>query len=200
MDPPDGYRRPRRRIGIGAAVVIVVLALGATVGVGIVRAASVPVQTIATSARPGSTDGSAVVVHVSGAVASPGIYRLRAGDRVVDAIAAAGGFAADAARDALNLARPLADGEQLSVPTPTEAPGASGGAAGTGAGSAGARINLNTATVAELDTLPRIGAALAQRIVDWRTANGRFTSVDDLRAVPGIGDKMLQSLRARVTV
>lgn len=196
MDPPEGFRRPRRRVGVGAAVVIVVLALGATVGVGLVRAASVPVQTVATSAGPRPAAAAIVLVHVAGAVVSPGIYRLRGGDRVVDAIAAAGGFAAQAARDAVNLARPLTDGEQLSVPS-REAAAPPGGA---GAATSQARIDLNTATVAELDTLPRIGPALAQRIVDWRTANGRFTSVDDLRAVPGIGDKMLQSLRALVTV
>jgi len=195
VDPPEGFRRPHRRVGVGAAVVIVVLALGATVGVGFVRAASAPVQTVATSTAPARADPAVVVVHVAGAVASPGIYRLHGGDRVVDAIAAAGGFAADAARDALNLARPLTDGEQLSVPSHTVAAAPGGGTA-----PADARINLNTATVAELDTLPRIGPALAQRIVDWRTANGRFTSVDDLRAVPGIGDKLLQSLRTLVTV
>ncbi len=136
-----------------------------------------------------------IYVHVSGAVAAPGLYVLDASARVVDAIAAAGGLAPDADVSAVNLARPLSDGEQLaraaaSAPS-TQAPPQP---AGDG------RINLNTADLAALDTLPRIGAAMAQRIIDWREANGRFTSVEDLLAVPGIGDKMLESLRDLVTV
>jgi competence protein ComEA len=88
----------------------------------------------------------------------------------------------------------LSDGEQLAVPLL----GAAGPALPLSAGDG--RINLNTADLAALDTLPRIGAAMAQRIIDWRDANGRFTSVEDLLAVPGIGDKMLESLRDLVTV
>jgi competence protein ComEA len=115
---------------------------------------------------------------------------------VVDAIAAAGGFADDADRDAVNLARTLDDGEQLPVPRAGEAVAAPG-AAGT---AADGRSDLNTADAAQLEELPRIGPALAERIIAWRDDNGRFTSVDDLLAVPGIGDKMLSSLRDLVTV
>ena len=102
---------------------------------------------------------------------------------------------------AVNLARAVSDGEQLQVPLLGESPVDAGGETDAGAGEAGdGRINLNTAGEAELDALPRIGPAMAQRIIEWRDANGRFTSVEDLLAVPGIGDKMLESLRELVTL
>lgn len=178
---------------------LVIAALAVTVGIGVLRGAVAPVETVTVS-ESGRTEADAVAeasvyVHVAGAVVAPGLYRLSAGARVVDVIAAAGGFAEDAEKGAVNLARPLSDGEQLVVPLIGEEP-AGGVAAPAGDG----RINLNTATVAELDTLPRIGPALAQRIIDWRDTNGRFTSVEDLLAVPGIGDKMLESLRDLVMV
>ncbi len=137
---------------------------------------------------------AAVYVHLAGAVARPGLYRLDEGARLVDGVAAAGGFADDADRSAVNLARLLTDGEQVHVPRLGETPAA--GSAGAGDG----RVNLNTAEVAELDTLPRIGPALAERIIAWREDNGRFTSVEDLLAVPGIGEKMLAGLRDMVTL
>lgn len=134
-------------------------------------------------------------VHVSGAVLSPGLFLLRTDARVVDAVAAAGGFADDADMSGVNLARPLSDGEQLIVPREGEAPPASGGGV-----AADGRVNLNTADAAALDTLPRVGPAIASRIIEWREANGPYTSVDDLLSVPGIGAKMLESLRDLVTV
>ncbi|NNH02404.1 ComEA family DNA-binding protein [Microbacterium ulmi] len=183
-------------MGLGAAVVVVLVVLTATVGIGILRSASAPVESV-TIADGGQRDAAApetVYVHVSGYVAAPGLYVLHDGARVVDAIAAAGGFAPDAAEDAVNLARPLGDGEQLVVPAMGSAPDAASAPAGDG------RVNLNTAGPDELDTLPRIGAAMAARIIEWREANGRFTSVEDLLAVPGIGDKMLEALRDLVSV
>lgn len=183
---------------------VVLVALAATVGIGILRGAGSPVETASvTGGRSDSraldreTDAAArpeLFVHVSGAVAAPGLYVLRDGARVVDAVAAAGGFADGADENAVNLARPIGDGEQLVVPLVGAAPVA--GAAPVGDG----RINLNTATPSDLDTLPRIGPAMAERIIAWRDENGRFTSVDDLLAVPGIGDKMLEALRDLVTV
>lgn len=172
-------------------------ALAVTVGIGIVRSSVTPVEAVPTAHREGTDAATpaSVYVHVSGGVAAPGLYVLHGGARVVDAIAAAGGFAADAERGGVNLARPLSDGEQLAVPLVGAAPPAStGGAAGDG------RVNLNTADAAALDTLPRIGPAMAERIIAWRDDNGGFTSVEDLLAVPGIGDKMLESLRDQVTV
>lgn len=197
MTTPEGYARPRRRIGVAAAVVVVILALAATVGIGILRGLGTPGETVPADGAaidPGvEVEPAQLYVHVSGAVASPGLYRLRDGSRVVDAIAVAGGFGDDADESGVNLARPVADGEQLVVPRVGES---TAGQAAAGDG----RVNLNSATLEELDTLPRIGPAMAQRIVEWRTANGRFTSVEDLLAVPGIGDKMLETLRELVVV
>lgn len=200
METPEGYVRPQRRIGIGAAIVVVLLALAVTVGIGLVRSASTPTETVSAHAsEPDAVRAPELFVHVSGAVAAPGLYRLTDGSRVVDAIAAAGGFADGADEAGVNLARPMSDGEQLVVPVVgAEAPdGPDGGAGGSGGDG---KIDLNRATAAELDTLPRIGPALAARIIEWRETNGRFTSVDDLLAVPGIGDKMLEALRPLVRV
>ena len=143
-----------------------------------------------------------LVVHVVGRVRRPGLVRLPPGSRVADAIAAAGGAREEADLSALNLARPLVDGEQVHVPAPgelvTPAPGPAGPGAAVGAG--GALVDVNTADLAGLDTLPGVGPVLAQRIVDWRTEHGRFTSVDELGEVSGIGDKLLAQLRPRVTL
>lgn len=196
-EPRSGAAGPRARLGLGAAIVVVLLALTATVAIGILRGASAPVESVTIDEGTVEDAGGAasVFVHVSGAVATPGLYVLHEKARVVDAVAAAGGFAAGADETAVNLARPVSDGEQLHVPTTGEASDAAGTApAGDG------RVNLNTADAAALDTLPRIGPAMAARIIEWRDANGRFTSVEDLLSVPGIGDKMLETLRALVTV
>ena len=150
-----------------------------------------------------------VVVHVVGHVRRPGLVRLAAGSRVADAIERAGGASPGADLSTLNLARVLVDGEQVRVPRPGEVPlgvGAAGGqpgpAGGAGAGSPGVAgpINLNTADLAALDTLPGVGPVLAQRIIDWRTEHGRFTSVEELGEVSGIGDKLYAQIRPRVTV
>lgn len=196
-------RASRHRLGVGAAVVVVILALVVTVGIGILRGAAAPVETVTVQGSEPVDAGESMTlfVHVSGAVATPGLYVLHEGARVVDAIAAAGGFAQGAAEESVNLARPLSDGEQLHVPLiGAEASGSASGSAGSAPTAGDGRVNLNVADLAELDTLPRIGPAMAQRIIEWRDANGRFTSVEDLLAVPGIGDKMLESLRDLVTV
>jgi competence protein ComEA len=154
-------------------------------------------------------DGGEVVVHVAGAVAKPGVQHLPAGSRVVDAVEAAGGAALDADQSRINLAAPLEDGQQVYVPRLGEAGGgagpAPGGASGGGApgsGSSGAEqiVNLNTADVDQLDSLPGIGPAIAQAIVDHRERNGPFASVDQLLDVRGIGEAKLADLRERVTV
>lgn len=166
--------------------------------------------TVPAAGSPGAGAASQpeLVVHVVGQVARPGLVRLRAGARVADAIEAAGGAKRGADLAVLNLARALVDGEQVFVPKPGETPpmasgGPAPGAAGTGAGGAGSAtdmVNLNTADLAALDSLPGVGPVLAQRIMDWRTENGRFTSVEELGEVSGIGDKMLRELRPKVTV
>lgn len=155
----------------------------------------------------GSTSGT-MRIHVVGAVRSPGVVSVPAGARVSDAVTAAGGLqGADAT--AINLARVLTDGEQIHVLRPGETPppaaaGAGASPAATGAeGSAspsGGLVNLNTADLAALDTLPGVGPVTAQRILDWRTEHGRFSSVDELGEVSGIGDKALARLRAKATV
>jgi competence protein ComEA len=152
-----------------------------------------------------------LVVHVVGQVAKPGLVRLKAGARVADAIESAGGATRAADLEAMNLARALVDGEQVFVPKPGEQPPAvagpqvpGGSTAGDGSGSVGGSatgsVNLNTADLNALDSLPGVGPVLAQRIVDWRTEHGRFTSVEELGEVSGIGDKLLSQLRPKVTV
>jgi competence protein ComEA len=143
-----------------------------------------------------------VVVHVVGEVEDPGVRRLDAGARVSDAVAAAGGATPEADLGAVNLARVLVDGEQVRVPRPGEAPApvprtATGGALPGAA--TDSPVRLNDADLAALDTLPGVGPVLAQRILDWRTAHGRFTSVDELAEVSGIGEKLLARLRPLVT-
>lgn len=155
-----------------------------------------------------ATASAQVVVHVVGAVRKPGLVRLPAGSRVAEAIAAAGGASRRADLTQLNLARVVADGEQVHVPRPGEvvsAPpgGVAGGGAGGGGGlgaAGGGLVNLNTADLAALDSLPGVGPVLAQRILDWRAENGRFTSVEELGEVSGIGDKIMDQLRSKVTV
>ncbi len=142
-----------------------------------------------------------IAVHVSGAVAAPGVYELDEGARVADAVELAGGFLEGAAENALNLARVLNDGEQVVVPTAEEqaaqqtAAEASGGAAGVGG-----KVNINTASVEQLDTLPGVGESTAQKIIADREANGPFSSPEDLKRVSGIGDKKYAELADLITV
>ena len=237
----------RMRLGVGAAVVLLLTALGAAVTVTAigqvghsVEVAANPVadnvpgdpagdpaagpatnpeadpaNDIPASAVPTAAGEATVIfVHVLGAVARPGLFEVHDGARVVDVVAAAGGLLPTADQAGVNLARPVADGEQLYVPLQGEvvagspaAPagpqgGAVGGDAGGGGSPAGAavKVNLNTATAADLDTLPRIGPAMAQRILDYRAAEGRFTSIEDLRDVTGIGEKTFAALKDLIVV
>ena len=143
-----------------------------------------------------------VVVDVGGAVTRPGVVELEAGDRVADAIAAAGGLAVDADCTTLNQAQVLQDGQKVYVPHEGEAvPAASdGGVAETGTGAAGALVNINTASVEELDALPGVGPATAQAIVDDRAENGPFTAPEDIMRVSGIGEKKYENLEALICV
>ncbi|MCQ1956544.1 helix-hairpin-helix domain-containing protein [Arthrobacter sp. zg-Y826] len=166
---------------------------------------------------PGEPGGSpaTTVVHVAGAVLRPGVVRLAPGSRIVDAVEAAGGTAADADLAGVNLAALVEDGAMVLVPRIGENPpspadtganvpeGSTSGAAGTGAqpdGSASGSINLNTADSTQLQTLPRVGPVLAERIITWRTEHGRFSRPEDLDAVPGIGEVMMAALLPLVTV
>ena len=135
-----------------------------------------------------------LVVDVAGAVQRPGLYRFAQGARVADAIARAGGLTRRAERTAVNLAAPLADGEQVLVAARGSPASV---AAGAPAGTVGP-VSLNTATAEQLDTLPGVGPVTAQKIVDYRQEHGPFTSVDGLDAIPGIGPARLADLRPLV--
>jgi competence protein ComEA len=168
---------------------------------------SLPGSEPAPPSRGGSRGAGEAVVHVAGAVEAPGVQRLPAGSRVVDAVEAAGGTVPDADPSRINLAAPLEDGQQVYVPRLGEVAGGAGsGGGGAGSGSAGgdpgadAVVNLNTAGVDQLDALPGIGPAIARAIVDHRDRNGPFAAVDELLDVRGIGDAKLADLRDRVTV
>lgn len=190
---------------LGVVALLVVLAAAASLWYVRSLPATVAIDTIATAAPPApivATTPTPIFVHVTGRVARPGVYRLPEGARLVDAVAAAGGALHGADLDALNLAAPAVDGTQVHVPRRGEVPPPAVGAAV--AGDAGidpsGRVNLNTASAAELETLPGIGPALAQRIIDFRSANGPFVAVDDLDEVSGIGPATLEELRPLVTV
>ena len=208
MTQPDRIVAPRRlrlRTGLGAAVVLGLVGLAIAVLVTALGAkgstqAVDPADPTASGHRAddaadvGAT-GAIIFVHLLGAVARPGLYELREGDRAVDAVAAAGGFADQADQTQLNLARLLADGEQIYVPVVGEVQPAP-----EAAGTVGGKVNLNTADEAALDTLPGVGPATARRILDWRETNGRFTTIEDLLSVSGIGDKTFAELKDLVTV
>jgi len=146
-----------------------------------------PIEIVA--ARPADTT---ITVHVSGAVAKPGLVSLATGSRVADAVLAAGGALPGALLTSLNLAAPVSDGQQLVVPA--------AGAGSDGLGVGDGRIAINTADVTALEALPGVGPVLAQRIVEHRNRNGPFAVVEDLLDVPGIGEAKLAALREMVLV
>jgi competence protein ComEA len=211
LAPAARRASPRTRIAVGAAIVVFLgcVAIAAVMSAaaggggdqGVVTGLESPHAggTAAESASRTAVTAAPLLVHVLGAVVQPGLVELDAGARVVDAVSAAGGLTAEADPAGVNLARPVVDGEQLVVPAMGEVPqpppgGGAAAAAGDGL------VHLNTADVAALDTLPRIGPALAQRIIDWREANGPFTSVDQLLDVAGIGDAVFSGLADRVAL
>ncbi|MGO1538187.1 MAG: ComEA family DNA-binding protein [Leucobacter sp.] len=156
-----------------------------------------------------SEESAPVYVHIIGEVAAPGVVELQAGARVEAAIDAAGGATDAAELSGVNLARVVVDGEQIVVPDADGAAeaqasgamtGSAGGADPTDAAAGGGVVNLNTADSTALQTLPRVGPALAERILDWRTANGQFASVDQLLDVSGIGEKTLEGFRDQVRI
>jgi len=221
--PPEGRLARVRAVLSGAGrqrVAVAVLALAAVLAAGAVwvratpRLAGLPAgpgeagpgaaapaaQTLPRAAPDGSATGGSsgrVAVHVAGLVRRPGLVRLPAGSRVQDAIAAAGGVTSGGDLDAVNLARKLVDGEQVRVPrhgdpVPAPAPGAAGPGPAV-------PVDLNTATVEQLDGLPGVGEVTANRIIAYRSAHP-FTSVDELLEVPGIGQRRFDQLKGLVTV
>lgn len=201
------------RVGVGSGDATPRATPRATQGATPSRASTAP-STVATSAgttvgnrAAATTDeadrGERVVVHVAGAVARPGVVELTPGSRVIDAVEAAGGGLPDADLDRLNLAAKVVDGERVLVQRVGEPPESTPAVAGTPAASPGATtgpVNLNTATVEQLDTLPGIGPTLAAAIIAERERRGSFRNVNELRDVRGIGEKRFADLRDLVTV
>jgi competence protein ComEA len=182
----------RRILLGGVAVVVAVVVLAPHVlHHDAPHAAIPPLRTATHAARPRAA--AQLVVDVAGAVRRPGLYHLAAGTRIADAVAAAGGATARADVTLVNLAAPIADGEQVLVP-------ARGAAVPAGAAppSQAAPVDLNTATADQLDALPGVGPATAQKIIAYRQAHGPFRSVDELEGVPGIGPSKLAQLKGLV--
>jgi len=186
----------RRRLLLAAAgsLALILLAGRFVLGAGTTTVAPLPPPPPQGAGVTG-LPAARVVVDVVGAVRRPGLYRLEQGTRIADAVARAGGATGKADLSMVNLAAPLADGEQVVVPKR----GAAGAAAGAGAAGAGAAattgpVHLSTATLEQLDSLPGIGPVTAQKILDYRTKHGAFTSVDELDAVPGIGPSRMDQL------
>lgn len=162
------------------------------------------------TAQESQSSSAEVVVHVAGAVASPGVYAVSEGARVQDAVEAAGGFASDAASDAVNLARTVQDGEQILIPTEEQVESGEYASSLSSTGttsstssdgqSSSSLININTASVDELDTLPGIGPVTAQAIVDERESNGSFSSIEDIQRVSGIGEKKFEKIKDLICV
>ena len=185
----------RRQLIIGGVVALVLLILAGRLLLRPGASASVRVPPpVVPSAAATTAAAKPVVVDVVGAVRRPGLYRLAEGARVADAVARAGGATARAQLDLVNLAAPIADGEQIVVPRRgATAPAAAG--AGGPTGVASGPVHLNTATLEQLDALPGIGPVTAQKILDYRQEHGAFGSVDELDAIPGIGPARLEQLR-----
>lgn len=186
--------RPRWRVRLGGAIVLVLAAVACAVLAAALTRPGAPVVATVAPSHSAAPSGRTIAVHVLGAVERPGFYELRDGARVLDAIAAAGGLLEVADPAGVNLARFLSDGEQIRVPEVGEAPAAQPGLTPDGL------VNLNTADAATLETLPRVGPAMASRIITWREDHGGFQSVDDLRQVTGVGERTFAELAPLVTV
>jgi competence protein ComEA len=187
-----------------ALTAVVVLVLGVRFMQGQARSAVVAAPAGATAAGPASApvrieprQAAVALVHVAGAVRSPGVYRLREGERIQDAVRRAGGARGGADLNAINLAAKVTDGQQVVVPR-RGAPGVAAVGAATPGGPVQAPVSLNTATAEQLDTLDGVGPATAAKILDWRRQHGGFRSIDDLGEIPGIGPKRLAALRTKV--
>jgi competence protein ComEA len=193
----------RELLGLVAIAVLVV------VGAAFWYARSLPGRVSVELSGRGGSGGSAIgvspspspspiLVYVAGWVRQPGVYQLHQGDRVIDAIGLAGGARRGADLASVNLAAFVTDAQQITVAKRGAL--AAGGLGGPSSGGSEPLINLNTATLEELESLPGIGPSLGQRIVDYRTQHGPFRSVEDLLNVSGIGDKRLADLRSKVTI
>ena len=186
---------PSKRLAIILFALVVVIAaaigsLGGPQAQTIALATSNP--TVAASVR-----SPTFFVHVVGRVKAPGVYELEVGSRLFDAVGAAGGFTSDADQSSVNLARPLSDGEQIVI---LKLGDQSSVASSNGTGGETPSISINRGSEAELETLPGVGPALANRIIDWRQANGGFKRKEDLLQVGGIGSKLFSSLEKLISL
>ncbi len=183
------------------------------VGVGAVIAASTflingvssgPSEKVAVSAELPADQvvvrAATIYVHIVGEIVAPGIYELDSGARIVDVIFAAGGFSDKADQASVNLAREVTDGEQVVVFRVGQEPRSTMGIAGSTSSSGGSQISLNRGSQAELEQLPGVGPALAERMIDWRTANGGFKKKEDLLNISGIGEKLFAGIKNEVTL
>ena len=211
--------RPWLRPAAAGAGAVLAVGLLVAVGLAFLGAASPPAQLTLPKAQPGSAppDGApetslpattpvTVTVHVAGQVRSPGVYAVPSGGRVADAVVAAGGTAAEADVEQLNLAARVSDGERVYVPKKGEAapaaaaPPAPAGSGTKAGGAPAGPVDLNTATAEQLEALPGVGPATSKAILAYRSSHGRFRSVTELLEVPGIGPAKLEALRPMVKV
>jgi competence protein ComEA len=194
-----GVEPVRLVVGAAVALIVVIVMLVVVGGRGASGAASVPSFSAALPLPSATTTTSPAEcwVDVTGAVIRPGVYRLPVGARVTDAVSMAGGPTTDGQLENINLAARLTDGQRVYVPRrgePAPAPASDGPA------SPPAPVDLNTATLEQLDTLPGVGPATARAIVEWRQQHGRFRSADDLMHIRGLGRTRVDALRSRVVV
>lgn len=184
----------RQLFAAAAGVVVLLLLVLRHLGGGSAAPAVTPVQPVA---RPRAAAPKLLVVDVAGAVRRPGLYRLPSGSRIDNAITMAGGPTAKAQLGAVNLAAPVADGEQVVVPGRGVAAVAAAGSSAAGS-SPSAPLDLNSATLEQLENLPGIGPVTAQKILDYRQQHGAFHSVAELQGVPGIGPAHMAQLKGLV--
>ena len=197
------FARAGKPLLIGMAAILVLVAVasgrvlsGAATASDFVVSSSSQEQSRESSEPPAT---STLFVHVSGSVRNPGLYEVEEGSRVADVVQAAGGFTDDASEDSINLARVLEDGEHVVVLSSEQA-SAPVETAGQGQQAGSAPVNINTASADQLESLPGIGGVTAKKIVDDRTANGPFKSVNDLTRVSGIGEKKIAALEGLICV
>ena len=187
----------RQLFGGAVAVAVLLVLLVRHLGGGGGSAAPV-VAPVRAPAKPAAAAAKLLLVDVAGAVRRPGLYRLRSGSRVDDAITAAGGATGKAQLDTVNLAAPVADGEQIVVPGRGATAGGAAASPPAAGSSPSAPVDLNSATLEQLEALPGIGPVTAQKILDYRQQHGAFHSVDELQGVPGIGPAHMAQLKGLV--